>query len=318
MSNKIEEIYIWCCDKDLSSGEGQLANLFIKDLAKRNKIIYINKKIFKDKDSIWHKYLLPLIGIYYCWKKFLEKKEVCFLNYLPLWNCILFLFLPPKTIFGPITGGAISGSGYQKLIRSIIFPILYKISQIILFFRKQKLLFATNLLKNNCYQFILKKSFWNYQLKKINLEKKTSKKNIDLLIYYRKHLNKERMLIDKVLLNTCSYKKILIVGDWLNNSKVKNLGYKNNKIVQNILKRTKYSIVSSENLFSFYTMECINNNVLLIYEKKPTMQIKILKKYFVDIKRFNYTNNLKINQNYINKQNDFLKKINNKTKLFFH
>lgn len=302
----------------MSSGEGQLANLFAKDLVKKKKIIYINHQILSNKNTIWHKYMLPLIGIYYCWVKFLEKKEVCFLNYLPLWNCLLFCLLPPKTIFGPITGGAISESGYQKLVRSAIFPILYRISQMFLFFRKTKLIFATNLLKKNCYQFILKKSFWNYQLKKINLTKKYLKKNIDLLIYYRKHSNKETALIQKVLQKTHGKKKVFVVGDWLDSQKVQNLGYKNNKKIQSMLKRTKYSIISSENIFSFYTMECINNNVLLIYEKKPSTKIKILNKHFIEIKKFNYKNKLGLNKIYLNKQNDILGKINNKTELFYH
>ena len=29
-----------------------------------------------------------------------------YLNYLPLWNFLIFILLPPKTLLGPITGGS--------------------------------------------------------------------------------------------------------------------------------------------------------------------------------------------------------------------
>ena len=176
------------------------------------KTIQIKHNIFNNKKTLKHKYFLPIVGIFYCWQKFFENKRVCYLNYLPLWNFLLFLLLPPKTIFGPITGGAVPESGYQRIIRLSIFPILYKISQICLLFRKTKIIFATDLLKKYCFNLILKKSFWNYQIKKILLKKKYLKKNIDLLIYYRKHSNKKTTLLREVLekvqkkkTNTCRW-----------------------------------------------------------------------------------------------------------------
>ena len=32
------------------------------------------------------------------------KKKTCYINYLPLWNFIIFIILPKNTILGPITG----------------------------------------------------------------------------------------------------------------------------------------------------------------------------------------------------------------------
>lgn len=281
------------------------------------KTIQIKHNIFNNKKTLKHKYFLPIVGIFYCWQKFFENKRVCYLNYLPLWNFLLFLLLPPKTIFGPITGGAVPESGYQRIIRLSIFPILYKISQICLLFRKTKIIFATDLLKKYCFNLILKKSFWNYQIKKILLKKKYLKKNIDLLIYYRKHSNKKTTLLREVLEKVQKKKRILVVGDNLNNPKVKNLGFKSNKEIQAMLRKTKYSIISSENIFSFYTMECINSNVLIIYKKKPSLKIKFLKKYFIEINEINFKNKLLLNNKYLNKQKDILKSKNDKCKLFF-
>ena len=84
-----------------------------------------------------------------------------------------------------------------------------------------------------------------------------------------------------------------------------------------MLRKTKYSIISSENIFSFYTMECINSNVLIIYKKKPSLKIKFLKKYFIEINEINFKNKLLLNNKYLNKQKDILKSKNDKCKLFF-
>ena len=50
-----------------------------------------------------------------------KNKTICYVNYLPLWNFLLFVFLPPNTLLGPITGGSL----YNK--NSLINYILKKI-----------------------------------------------------------------------------------------------------------------------------------------------------------------------------------------------
>ena len=57
-----------------------------------------------------HKYILPFIGILYCWVYFFRCKKVIY-KYLLYWNFLIFLLLPPKTIIGPITGGALFNKG---------------------------------------------------------------------------------------------------------------------------------------------------------------------------------------------------------------
>ena len=104
-----KKIYIWASDYSNFTGEGNLGRLFVNlRLKKKYKIILCkletaNSMVYK---ILGYKYILPIRGVLYCWKYFLRGKNICYLNYLPLWNFLIFLFLPPKTILGPITGGS--------------------------------------------------------------------------------------------------------------------------------------------------------------------------------------------------------------------
>jgi hypothetical protein len=276
-SNKINT-YIWLCDISQNTGEGRLANLFLnKEKIKINKYSTnkINHKIFL------HKYVLPLVGVLFCWYNFLKKKKIYYINYLPLWNFLIFLLLPPKTVIGPVTGGAYYKS---SIIRKYIFPILYSVSQIIIYFRFNHINFATSLLKKNLFFFNKKKSSFNFVLYALKKKRKNKKKNIDFLIYYRDHLNKKSLfpysLIKKIILLNFS---VYVVGDHLNLKGVKNLGKLTNQKIDKYLANTKFSIASEENPLSFFTLECINNHVKILIGNKKKIEIKNLKKNFIKI-----------------------------------
>lgn len=101
----------WACDFSDKTGEGNLARLFVKkNYTQDNYQIFTPNNIkslnFLNTSIFNYKYISPLIGILFCWYLFVKRKKIVYLNYLPLWNCLIFIFLPPKTIFGPITGGA--------------------------------------------------------------------------------------------------------------------------------------------------------------------------------------------------------------------
>jgi hypothetical protein len=269
--------YVWACDISKNTGEGKLARLFIK----YQKLDIINKKN-KFKIQIFnYKYILPFVGIFFCWYFFIKKKQVYYLNYLPLWNFFTFLLLPPRTIIGPITGGA---NFKSSIIRKYIFPILYFISQIIIYFRFKHIYFATSLLKKNLFFFIKKKSSFNFVLYALKNKIKSKRKNIDFLIYYRDHLNKKSLfpysLIKKIILSNFS---VYVVGDYLNLKGVKNLGKLTNQKIDKYLSKTKFSIASEENPLSFFTLECINNNVKIFIKNKKKIEIKNLKKHFIKI-----------------------------------
>ena len=173
-------IHYWASDSSNKSGEGKLARLYI-DFLKKDKKTKINKiKSNKKNKLINYKYISPFIGIFHCWNLFIKKEKVAYINYLPLWNPIIFILLPPKTIIGPITGGALfNKKNYTDyLIRKYLFLILYKISEFFLNLRSQQILFSTDLLKKYISKKTLSKSEFNFVFKSLKLKKKKKKKFI--------------------------------------------------------------------------------------------------------------------------------------------
>ncbi len=287
-----KKLFVWTCDYSENSGEGKLARLFLENLNKKKKfVIKLNqKKILKQK------YLSTLSGIVYCWKKYLKNEKVCYLNYLPLWNFLIFIFLPPKTILGPITGGAnfLKSNLNSLIIRGFIFPLFYKISESFLIFRKTKLIFSTDLLKKYLFKKTIKKSTFNFVIKNFSFQKKPKiKKKIDFLIYYRKHANKSDFFPYKFVkkLKENNF-KICIVGERLNIPSIKNYGYLNNNKINLLQSKSKYTIASNENLYSFFILECLSNNMKIIIKKKMKKKIILFKKKFIELD-FNSLNSFK-------------------------
>ena len=285
LNQKNNFYYAWACDYDSDSGEGNLARLFIKKKLKTSSIKIITiKDLFKKKFLIkffHHKYISPFIGIIYCWNIFIKGKKCAYINYLPLWNFFIYFFLPPKTIIGPITGGA---NFKSNVIRKYIFPILYLISQIIIYLRFENVYFSTSLLKNSLFFFIKKKSSFNFVLYALNKKTNKKKKDIDFLIYFRSHPNKQKLFpyffIKRLII--LNY-KVYIVGDKLNIKGVQNLGKLTNEKVNKYLSRTKFSIPSGENLLSFFSLECINNNVKILLDDQKMQVAKNLNKNIIKI-----------------------------------
>ena len=275
-----ENLYVWACDYSENTGEGKLAHLFLE---KKN----LNKKfnIVLNKKRNYFKYSAPFLGILYCWSKSLKNHKVCYLNYLPLWNFLIFIFLPKKTILGPITGGAnyTKTLNFNFIVRDKLFPIFYKISCFFLEKKFKDIIFSTDLLSKYLSNDLRKKSKLNFILESFKKRKK-SKKKIDFLIYYRKHKNKSSLfqygLIKKL---TSIGLKINVVGDELNLNGVKNHGYKSNKIINNLQSKSRFTIASKESIYSFFTLECLSNNMRIIIDPKEEKRINFLKKEFIFI-----------------------------------
>jgi hypothetical protein len=276
-------VYCWACDFSKNSGEGNLANLFVNKKFNNNYKIYtpdslnINQRV---SNIINYKYISPLIGVFFCWFFFIKKKRVAYINYLPLWNFLIFALLPPKTLLGPITGGAHFVKEH-KLIRGLLFPIFYKISELFLIIRNSQINFSTELLKKYLFNYTIKKSNFNYIFKYFS-KKLLKEKSIDFLIYYRKHKNKEASFPFSFIKNLIRLNfKIHIVGDYFKNSYVKNHGYLNNKRINNLLSKSSFSLISNENPYSLFTIECLNNNVKIIADLNFKKEIKYFKKEFI-------------------------------------
>tara|TARA_B100001964_G_scaffold218076_1_gene258722 strand:- start:293 stop:718 length:426 start_codon:yes stop_codon:yes gene_type:complete len=134
----------WSCDFSKNTGEGQLARKYIKSNFK-----YKNIKIISPKfDFYLSQYIYQIYGVFVLWYYYFLGKKLIYLNYLPLWNFIIFLLSPPNTIFGPITGSIQINKiqNIKSIFRLYATPLLYKISLNILNIRSKK--------NNICYKYI--------------------------------------------------------------------------------------------------------------------------------------------------------------------
>ena len=276
---------------------------------------YINKKI---NHNFFYKYITPFIGLLKIWQNHLVKRDTIYVNFLPLWNFPLFLFLPRKTILGPITGNVYKGKviNIDTFLRKYLINLFYYISIIILLFKYKNIIFATDNLKKILPKKIIEKSIFNFQLYDFKLYK-SKKKNIDILFYYRNHQNKFTNDVISILrkINIKNI-KIYIVGDYLDG--FNNLGILERFKLLDYLKKTKYTFMSVENTYSFFCLDAISCNVdiINIYKRKP----KIFSNFFVNKdnsivgKQYkNYTGNIK---KIDAKTLQFMKNLNNSINIY--
>ena len=279
---KKKRLKFWACDFSNKTGEGKLAKIFILYLKQKKNYqtsIMKNNKI----KLLNYKYISPFVGIFNCWKYYLKKERIAYINYLPLWNPFIFMLLPPKTIIGPITGGSLFNKKnlFNYLLRKYIFKIFYKISEFFLNLREVDILFSTELLKKKLSNRTLKKSKFNFVLNSFNVKKKIKKK-LDFLIYYRRHGNKENFFPFTLIKQLASLGfKISIIGDRLNLPLIKNYGIISNSLVLKLQSIARYTIASGENPYSFFNLECISNNVKIVIDKKDIKLIKFYNKCFI-------------------------------------
>ena len=294
--NKI--IYCWTCDYSSKSGEGNLARLFISKKIKYKKIFY-PQMFFKENSIFNYKYFTPFFGIILCWYYFFQNKKVAYINYLPLWNFLIFFLLPPKTIIGPITGGSHFSKKSDFLIRKYIFPLFYKLSELIILLRYKNPIFSTTLLKKYLGRKITKDSSFDFIFNYV--DKKSKKvKDLDVLIYFKNHKNKKRLINYELINKLLELRlKIYCVGDKLKINNITNLNLVSKKKLNLLLSRTKFSISSEENFYNLFTLDCINNNVKIITNIKNRKNI------------YKYRNNfLFINSNYNNLRKKLKKNVN--------
>tara|TARA_Y100000741_G_scaffold88068_1_gene65085 strand:- start:2206 stop:3246 length:1041 start_codon:yes stop_codon:yes gene_type:complete len=344
-----KKIFIWASDISNNTGEGQLARNFINDLGFLNdkriilktfesyykikvseisRIKNLNNKIINKSFS--HKYIGPLYGIVNSWFYFICGYKIFYINYLPLWNFFPFLMLPPKSILGPITGSVYTGKKKFSLnTRNIVFPILYFINSYLIRFRFKKIIFSTNLL--NEYFPKRKNYFFNYVVTFLNHKFKVSKKKIDLVYYYRKHDNKNNKNILRTLkeLNDQGL-KIYIIGNRLKISNIKNFGYVSNDKVLNILKNSKATLSSAENLYSIFNIDSLNNNLKVFFDlslikfNNPKFSENLIPIDFENKKNAHYirkmikqNNQSKVNMDKLRRLNIFKRKFNYFIKYYF-
>ncbi len=284
------DLYCWACDFSPKRGEGILARHYIQKLSKvKNKKFHIkspdgiytasngiikkkkinNKNLSKLNLSFMENYFNPLIGIIYLWVNYFKSRGVCYLNFLPLWNTILFIFLPPKTHLGPITGFIFKKKikGFNSFLRKYLNNFLFNISTKFLFLRQNKIYFSTDLLKPLVNKANNKKAFFNYLINLVKINRYIKKKKYDFLIYNRNYSVKNNILRNRLLKIILSKGfKIMVVGDQLTLKGVKNLGYLSREKTNLLLERTKFIINSGENPYNIFTIDAFNNHSNIIYE----------------------------------------------------
>jgi len=284
------DLYCWACDFSSNRGEGILARHYIQKLSKiKKKKIYIkspdgiytvdngiikkkkvnNKNLSRLNLSFNENYLNPLIGIIYLWINYFKFRGVCYLNFLPLWNTILFIFLPPKTHLGPITGFIFKKKikGFNSFLRKYLNNFLFKISAKFLFLRQNKIYFSTDLLKALINKNNKKKTFFNYLINLMEINKYIKEKKYNFLIYNRNYSVKNNIRRNELLKIILSMGlKIIVVGDQLTLKGVKNLGYLSREKISFLLKKTKFVINSGENPYNIFTIDAFNNHSNIIYE----------------------------------------------------
>lgn len=325
---------IWSSDFSENTGEGQLARSFVRTFFKYNKNINRSmkftciKKSLIDKNYFRHKYIEPT---FYAFKLiFLQKKykKIIFCNYLPLWNFLIFLFLPSKTILGPITGGIYTGKvkNLKLFIRKYIFPLLYRISLKIIFIKFNKVIFSTNILENYIVKKDKKKCLFNFVIINFNSPNKTKNKKKYFLIYYnRDHETKKSDLYLKLINQVSLKEKILVLGNKIE-IKSKNIIYKKFIPKKNLILYLKSSVctfASPENLYSLFSIDAYNSGCLILYHNKlyensmlknknfisvdlvNGLNVKFIKKY-----KFNYKDK-KFNLQILQKKNDIIEFIKN-------
>lgn len=292
VKKKINILYCWLCDSRDKDGESKLSLKFCSEISTYydlviiispfDKIVIKNKlivsRVLKTKIvnlNFYHKYITPFIGILFVWYIYLfKRKKVAYINFLPLWNSLIFLLLPKKTILGPITGYAYKGKIFssETFVRKKIFPTLMFISIKIINLKFNNIYFSTiNLIK---YSKNLSCNFKNnyssafIDINKNNLESEKDKK-IDFAIYYRRYDTKNpeilKLLIEYLVLKGL---KVVTYGDVFE-TKISNIdqkGFVDENFVNNLLNQSKFTILSQENLFSLSFYHAINSKVKILYD----------------------------------------------------
>ena len=281
-SIKKKYLYVWACDFSKSRGEGLLARNFIKDCSRfTNKKIYINGKSYSDlkkkniqiKTNIFNNYFYPFLGVLKIWREHLSRQQTIYLNYLPLWNCLLFLFLPRKTILGPITGGSFYSDtkSFNYYIRKYLFPVLFFLILKIIKKKFDKVIFSTDLLKK--YKNKNKKFIFNYCLNIYDKKIYKNDKKYDVIFYYRINKNKnnllQKKLIKKLIKNNY---KIIIIGD---NPNLKNAIYLGNLDREKVLfyiSKSKLAVNNNENIYSLFCIDSLSCGTKVIFFGKKINQ----------------------------------------------
>ena len=303
MNLKKNKIFYWANSQLNSDGEGILANnflFFLKKNFKSSSLISINKIKLKNNQSIFAKYIMPFYGVILLWKYYLKNEKISYINYLPAWNFLLILLLPPNTIVGPVTGSI------NRKNWNFFFTLLSFIGIKFLLIKYKKIIFSHDFFKNLVPKNKIKNCFFNFLL--FNFKKKNSKKKkkYDFIFYIRKHNNKgNQFFIELIKILSEKNYKICIIGEKINIKKnIIHKGIVTRKKSLNLIAHSKYSLGSFENLFSFFVLDCLSNNLKVFFNNNFRVNKKIIQtNLLIPIDFYNLGKSFKVIENSIKKKN---------------
>ena len=142
-------------------------------------------------------------------------------------------------------------------------------------------IFSTQLLKKFIKNKIKNKILFNYALTLFD-KKKVGKKKIDFLIYYREHSNKNIIFPYKFINKLLDHNiKIHIVGDKYKSDGVVNHGFIKRKKLLKLLSISRYTVASGENLYSIFSIDCINHKVNILVNTNSNPETIFFKNMFL-------------------------------------
>ena len=81
--------------------------------------------------------------------QFFKRKKIIYVNFLPLWNFLLFYCCLQAQYLGQLQDNKINSQNhFERFLRKYIMPYTFQISMSIINFRKLDILFATESLKH--------------------------------------------------------------------------------------------------------------------------------------------------------------------------
>ena len=274
------KIYYWSSNINKNSGEGILALNFLSLLKKKyKKCSFIKLNTFNHKENFFYNYIVPFFGILKIWKHHIKGEKVCYINYLPIWNFLIFIMLPKKTILGPITGSNLNLNIIYRILKHIGIFFIKKNNKILLSHNQFKKYFKNR--RNVYYNFIL----YNFNLKK---KIKTNIKKFDFVIYFKKHSNKGNDFLINIILRLSKKFQVVVIGDEfpksLGNDNIYNYINVNRERALKLISLSKNSIISKENSLSFYALDCVSCNLNIFYNVNDKISNSIKTNLFTPIK----------------------------------
>lgn len=306
----MKEIYYWANDIGKSSGEGILANNFLRLVQiKFKNYKYINLNNFSKRNNIFYDYIAPFWGVILIWKYHLRGKKVSYINYLPIWNFLLFLLLPQKTILGPITG--------TNSKKNILYLILKNIGILVIKLQNRNFLFSHSQFKKKFFN--KKKYIFNFLLYDFKFLKTKAIKKYDIVFYYRKNSNKGNDFLIKIIKEISKFYKVAIIGDKIINKNLQlniiNFGKINRNKALKVIEISKLALMSKENNLSFFALDCLSKKLAIFSNKKLKLDKSIKTNMLIYIDFNNFRKSIKIIKKKL-KKNKMIKFFNYENKNF--